>query len=112
MVTVITVVFAAICAFPHIGFPSFNSNEPSNGGVDRARRFHSTFDSINQVTKHATRAPVQRFVMPHSRGRTLYDAKTPAAGTTAAAVRTNETIATRSTWLARKAVARPERCEP
>lgn len=33
-----------------------------NVRVDRARRLHSTFDSINQVEKHAPRAPVQRLV--------------------------------------------------
>ena len=33
-----------------------------NDGVDRARRLHPTLESINQVTKQACRAPVQRFV--------------------------------------------------
>jgi hypothetical protein len=31
--------------------------------IDRARRLHSNVDSINQVTKHAPRAPVQLFVV-------------------------------------------------
>jgi hypothetical protein len=34
----------------------------SHARVDRARRLHSTFDSISQAAKHAPRAPVQRFV--------------------------------------------------
>jgi len=34
----------------------------ANDWVDRARRLHSTFVSINQVEKHAPRAPVKRFV--------------------------------------------------
>ena len=33
-----------------------------NVRVDRARRLHSTFDSINQVEKEAIRALVQRLV--------------------------------------------------
>jgi hypothetical protein len=39
--------------------------------VDRARRLHSIFDSINQVAKHAPRAPVQRSVRWHSFGGQL-----------------------------------------
>jgi hypothetical protein len=38
-----------------------------NVWVDRARRLHTTFASIDQVEKEAIRARVQRFVMPHLR---------------------------------------------
>src|ERR1044072_4542042 len=41
-----------------------------NVRVDRARGLHPTFNSINQVAKHAPRAPVQRFVRWHSRAIT------------------------------------------
>src|SRR5882762_7700089 len=33
-----------------------------NARVDRARRLHTAFDLMNQVPKHAPRAPVQRLV--------------------------------------------------
>src|ERR1700687_2122640 len=45
-----------------IRFFLHRNSKTANIAVDRARRLHSTFDSINQVVKHATRAPVQRVV--------------------------------------------------
>src|SRR5258708_9520238 len=40
-----------------------------NVRLDRARRLHPTFDSINKLEKDATRAPVQRFVRRALRSR-------------------------------------------
>ena len=38
-------------------------DEPRRVGVERARRLHPTFDSINQVKEHAPRGPVQRLLV-------------------------------------------------
>src|SRR2546428_6722590 len=41
-----------------------HATKKPNVRVERARRLHTTFDSINQVAKRLTRPPVQRSIRP------------------------------------------------